>query len=85
MQAVLCLLQQNSLKNFPAVPKRFAKSFYCKTPLLKTDASRFVSASEERFEKLSGSAETICVCFKQGRFTVKRLCKPFCVCFSKTV
>jgi hypothetical protein len=25
--------------------------------------------------------ETICVCFKHGRFTVKRLCKPFCSCF----
>ncbi len=33
--------------------KRFAKSFYCKMPLLKTDASRFVSVPEERSEKLS--------------------------------
>jgi len=29
--------------------KRFAKSFYSKTPLLKTDASRFVSVSTEGF------------------------------------
>jgi len=28
--------------------------------------------------------KTICVCFKPGRFTVKRLCKPFCVCFTRT-
>jgi hypothetical protein len=35
--------------------KRFAKSFYSKTPLLKIDASRFMSVSAQVSEKLSGS------------------------------
>jgi hypothetical protein len=39
--------------------KRFAKSFYSKTPLLKTDASCFVSVSAERSEKLSGGVQKV--------------------------